>query len=113
MVNPRTGRVNQEWIVESITSEAYAAGAVALFSSAHHPVVSEAYLLHGTTNDHGTVVVAPGTLVATVIAHDSTDPAAATGTISATQVATVGPQQFLVAGLAGTQATGMFYIRGR
>jgi hypothetical protein len=115
MTNPRTGRINQEWEVESITSKAYAlnatSGASGVFASQHKTVVSEAYLLGGYGVDHGTVAAVPGTQIATVVAHDVSFPNA--GTIGATQVATLGPQQFWVGGLPGTITTGLFLIRGR
>lgn len=115
MTNPKTGWMTREWAVETIVSKAYAnaAGltAVGLFSSAKHPVVSEAVLLNAQSVGLGGTVGVITNGGATVIAHDLSYPTL--GTIGATQAATVGPQQFLVAGLSGTQATGQFAIRGR
>jgi len=115
MTNPKTGWMTREWEIETIVSKAYANAsgltAVGLFSSAKHPVVSEAVLLNAQSVGLGgtvTTIVGGG---GTVIAHDLSFPTL--GTVGGTQVATVGPQQFLVAGLSGTQTTGQFAIRGR
>jgi len=112
MVNPKTGWITREWEIEIITTN-FASGNKAAISSAKHPTVSEAYLIQGAVIGGGTV--APATGSATVIAHDVSFPPQ--GTVGATQVATLAPQQFLVAGFAGasaaTQLSGVFAIRGR
>ncbi len=106
MTNPKTGWITREWQVESIVSGLSAAGATKLFSSAKHPVVSEAVLLN--VSGQGTIPVSG----ATVIAHDASWPPL--GTVGATQAATLGPQQFLVQGIPlGTLVTAQFAIRGR
>lgn len=106
MTNPKTGWITREWEVETIVSGIAAAGAVKAFSSAKHPVVSEAVLLN--VAGQGTIPVSG----ATVIAHDFSFPTL--GTVGATQAATLGPQQFLVAGIPlGTQVTAQFAVRGR
>jgi hypothetical protein len=105
MTNPKTGWMTREWEVEIITSNIHAAGGLGLYSSAKHPTVSEAYPL--AWSGQGTVPVNPS-----VIAHDVSFPNV--GTVGATQVATLGPQQFLVSGVpVGTITTGLFLIRGR
>lgn len=110
MVNPKTGYMTREWVVESL-SAVFASGDKVALSSAKHPVVSEAYQLNAFTAGGGTVAPAQ---CGTVIAHDVSFPTL--GTVGATQAATLGPQQFIVAGFvagAATQLNGLFLIRGR
>lgn len=110
MTNPKTGWVNREWLVESISTIHASSGAV-IVSSARHPYISEAVFLGGYVVGGGTqAALAPGS--ATVIAHDRAWPDQ--GTVSATVAATLGPQQFLVAGLSlGTQLNAQYLVRGR
>lgn len=114
MTNPKTGWITREWEVETIVvtyANSVTTGvAKAAFSSVKHPVVSEAVLLGVQCIGFGTITT-PANGAATVIAHDFSFPTL--GTVGATQAATLAPQQFLVAGLSGTQATGQFAIRGR
>jgi hypothetical protein len=106
VTNPKTGFITREWEVEAIVSNIHAAGGVALFSSARHPVVSEAYPLQVAAG--GTIA---GQTTGTVVAHDNSFPSQ--GTVGATQAATIGPQSFLMWGAPGTVTTGLFLIRGR
>ena len=111
MTNPRTGVITREWEVEIITT-IFASGNKAVVSSKQHPYVSEAYLLQGYQTGGGTVAAMAA---ATVISHDVSFPVQ--GTLGATQVATLGPQQFLVGfGVAtspATQLSAAWLIRGK
>jgi len=100
MANPRTGRINQEWIVESISGIAYTKGGV-IVNSAKHPYVSEAVLLSSS----GTLAA----LSSTIVAHDRSLPDQ--GSIASTLAATLKPQQFL-AGLYGVGGSEIGTISG-
>jgi len=95
--NPRRGRINKEWEVETFSNTPFANG-LAVFSSQRKTVVSEAIFLGGQTG--GTVIG-----YATVVAHDRSNPDQ--GTIGGTQAATLAPQQF-VAGFYNAQGGTVF-----
>ena len=111
MTNPKTGWITREWEIETITSPAFAAGVKTVMSSKKHPVVGEAIFLGGVAYGGGTTAAFYG---GTVVGHNRAFPDE--GTVSATQAATLGPQQFIHAGWSGGQATqivGQYAIRGR